>query len=252
MKRFSRREQRLIEHGNLEMSEVLREKIFKLKEVRPITENQKIIFDAFKKQNNFLLTGTAGTGKSFIACYLAITDVFKNPIIYNNVTIVRSIVSTRDPGHLPGDTEEKSAPYEAPYHSIFHEMSDIKDAYVNLKSKDLVRFMTTSFIRGITLMNTIVVIDEIQNMTASELHSIITRVGKNCRVILCGDIRQNDLMQNRQLTGFSDFIKIIKEMGTFTCIEFNRDDIVRSQFVRDYIISRETLEDKGLIALHAN
>ena len=131
-------------------------------------------------------------------------------------------------------------------------MSDIKDAYVNLKSKDLVRFMTTSFIRGITLMNTIVVIDEIQNMTASELHSIITRVGKNCRVILCGDIRQNDLMQNRQLTGFSDFIKIIKEMGTFTCIEFNRDDIVRSQFVRDYIISRETLEDKGLIALHAN
>lgn len=253
MKRFSRREQRLIEQGSLEVGEVLKDKIFKIKTVNPITENQERTFDAFKNGKNLLLTGTAGTGKSFVACYLGLTEVFKNPNKYESgVIIVRSVVPTRDMGFIPGGAREKAQVYEAPYYSIFHEMSDIGNAYEQLKGKNLVQFMTTSFIRGITLRNAIVIIDEIQNMTAGELHSIITRIGKNCRVILCGDLRQNDLVQNRQLSGFSDFIKILEEMRSFTCIEFDRNDIVRSSLVKDYIITRETLEDKGMIASHVN
>lgn len=247
--RLSRREKRQIEHGDLELCDVLKDKIFKVKTISPIGDNQTIAFEGWERGKNLLLTGTAGTGKSFIGAYLGLNTVFSKPDVYEDLTIVRSAVPTRDQGFQKGSAQEKAAVYEMPYNSIFHDMSDAPKAYDTLKQKGLVKFITTSFIRGITLRNTVILIDEIQNMNAGELHSIITRVGKNTRVILCGDIRQNDLANNRQLSGFSDFVKVLNAMGSFTCVEFNRDDIVRSRFVKEYIIAKENLEDLGEIAI---
>ena len=199
-----------------------------LAEIEPLTKNQLI---AFESDKNLILHGIAGTGKTFISCYLAFDDMVKN--VYNNLVIIRSAVPTRDIGFLPGSEKEKASVYEEPYKEIALELFQRGDAYEILKTKGLVHFMTTSFVRGITLKETVIIIDECQNMTFHELDSIITRVGTNCRVIFCGDFRQSDLKTN----GLESFMEILKNMGSFDFIDFEIKDIVRSEFVKDYTVS---------------
>ena len=203
-----------------------------LAEIEPLTKNQLI---AFESDKNLLLHGIAGTGKTFISCYLAFDDMVKN--VYNNLVIIRSAVPTRDIGFLPGSEKEKASVYEEPYKEIALELFQRGDAYEILKTKGLVHFMTTSFVRGITLKETVIIIDECQNMSFHELDSIITRVGTNCRVIFCGDFRQSDLKSN----GLESFMEILKNMGSFDFIDFEIKDIVRSEFVKDYIIAKTEL-----------
>ena len=203
-----------------------------LAEIEPLTKNQLI---AFESDKNLLLHGIAGTGKTFISCYLAFDDMVKN--VYNNLVIIRSAGPTRDIGFLPGSENETAAVYEEPYKEIALELFQRGDAYEILKTKGLVHFMTTSFVRGITLKETVIIIDECQNMTFHELDSIITRVGTNCRVIFCGDFRQSDLKSN----GLESFMEILKNMGSFDFIDFEIKDIVRSEFVKDYIIAKTEL-----------
>ena len=203
-----------------------------LAEIEPLTKNQLI---AFESDKNLILHGIAGTGKTFISCYLAFDDMVKG--VYNNLVIIRSAVPTRDIGFLPGSEKEKASVYEEPYKEIALELFQRGDAYEILKTKGLVHFMTTSFVRGITLKETVIIIDECQNMTFHELDSIITRVGTNCRVIFCGDFRQSDLKTN----GLESFMEILKNMGSFDFIDFEIKDIVRSEFVKDYIIAKTEL-----------
>ena len=201
-----------------------------LVEIEPLTRNQLI---AFESSQNLVLHGCAGTGKTFISSYLAFDDMTKN--MYEKLVIIRSAVPTRDIGFLPGTEKEKSSVYEEPYRDISIDLFSRGDAYQILKTKGLVHFMTTSYIRGITLRDAVILIDECQNMTFHELDSIITRVGENCRVIFCGDFKQSDLKQN----GMDEFLDILHSMKRFDFIEFGVEDIVRSGFVKDYIIARE-------------
>jgi len=201
-----------------------------LAEIEPLTRNQLI---AFESSQNLVLHGCAGTGKTFISSYLAFDDMTKN--MYEKLVIIRSAVPTRDIGFLPGTEKEKSSVYEEPYYDIAIDLFERGDAYQILKTKRLVHFMTTSYIRGITLRDAVILIDECQNMTFHELDSIITRVGENCRVIFCGDFKQSDLKQN----GMGEFLDILHSMKRFDFIEFGVEDIVRSGFVKDYIIARE-------------
>jgi phosphate starvation-inducible protein PhoH len=215
--------------------------------VDPLTENQEIAFDSFDDGKNLLMTGTAGTGKTFLSLYLGMELLSKDKT-KNNLIIIRSLVSTRDIGFLPGSEKEKAMVYEAPYYALFSELYKRGDAYELFKAKNLVRFISTSFVRGITINNSIIVIDEIQNMSSSEIHSVFTRIGKNCRVIICGDIKQNDLSKGREKSGFEDFFKVINNMKEFESIEFTKEDIVRSGLVKSYIIERENLELQGKIS----
>ena len=203
-----------------------------LAEIEPLTKNQ---LEAFESDKNLILHGIAGTGKTFISCYLAFDDMVKG--VYNNLVIIRSAVPTRDIGFLPGSEKEKASVYEEPYKEIALELFQRGDAYEILKTKGLVHFMTTSFVRGITLKDAVIMVDECQNMTFHELDSIITRVGNNCRVIFCGDFRQSDLKTN----GLESFMEILKNMGAFDFIDFEIKDIVRSEFVKDYIIAKTEL-----------
>tara|TARA_B000000557_G_scaffold240835_1_gene219938 strand:+ start:1648 stop:2307 length:660 start_codon:yes stop_codon:yes gene_type:complete len=203
-----------------------------LAEIEPLTKNQ---LDAFESDKNLILHGIAGTGKTFISCYLAFDDMVKG--VYNNLVIIRSAVPTRDIGFLPGSEKEKASVYEEPYKEIALELFQRGDAYEILKTKGLVHFMTTSFVRGITLKDAVIMVDECQNMSFHELDSIITRVGTNCRVIFCGDFRQSDLKTN----GLESFMEILKNMGAFDFIDFEIKDIVRSEFVKDYIIAKTEL-----------
>ena len=182
-----------------------------------------------------MLHGVAGTGKTFISCYLAFDDMVKN--IYERFVIIRSAVPTRDIGFLPGNEKDKASVYEEPYKDICIELFQRGDAYEILKTKGLVHFMTTSFIRGVTLRNATIMIDECQNMSFHELDSIITRIGQGCRVVFCGDFRQADLEKN----GLKDFVRILKSMDQFDFIDFDIKDIVRSEFVKNYIIAKTEL-----------
>jgi len=204
-----------------------------LHEIEPLTRNQ---VKAFESKKNLILHGLAGTGKTFISSYLAYDDMSKG--VYDKLVIIRSAVPTRDMGFLPGTEKEKASVYEEPYKDIANELFQRGDAYGIMKQKNLVEFMTTSFIRGITLRDAVIIIDECQNMSFHELDSIITRMGENCRVIFCGDFRQADLKQN----GMKDFMQILKRMELFDFIDFQVEDIVRSDFVKSYIIAKNELD----------
>lgn len=213
-----------------------------LKEIQPQTDNQERVFNYFDERYNLLIHGIAGTGKSFISCYLALEEILKYKE-YKRITIVRSIVPTREMGHLPGIKQEKEAPYELPYNNIFAEICNNKIAYQTLKTQGIVNFMSTSHIRGITINDSIVIVDEMNNMNFHELDSIISRIGENCRIIFCGDYRQSDLKVGEK-KGLHKFMKIINNMTHFKCVEFGIDDIVRSDLVKEYIIQKTKLEEK--------
>jgi len=216
---------------------------FGLSKISPLTSTQSEVFDAYKDNQNLMLHGVAGTGKTFLSLYLALNDVVQGVDQKKKVIIVRSVVPTRDMGFLPGNQKEKARAYESPYYSICNELFGRGDAYETLKSKGIIDFITTSFVRGITLDNCIVIVDEAQNMAAMELHSVMTRIGQNCKVIFCGDTRQDDLTSERKKeeSGLSQFMRILKRMNSFDFIEFGEEDIVRSDLVKEYIITRNRL-----------
>ena len=203
-----------------------------LHDIEPLTRNQVL---AFESERNLVLHGVAGTGKTFISCYLAFDDMTKG--VYKQLIIIRSAVPTRDIGFLPGSEKEKASVYEEPYKDIAVELFQRGDSYEILKTKGLLHFMTTSYLRGITLKDAVIIVDECQNMSFHELDSIVTRVGTNCRVIFCGDFRQADLAKN----GLQDFIRVLKVMDQFDLIDFEIKDIVRSDFVKDYITAKTDL-----------
>ena len=191
-----------------------------------------------------LLHGVAGTGKSFIALYKALEEVLDKSNQFNNIVIVRSAVPSREIGHLPGDEREKTEVYQAPYIDICTDLFGRSDAFQRLCEQGVINFMITSFVRGITLNNSIIIVDEAQNMNDMELNSIITRVGENSKIIFCGDFRQTDLYKKTDMSGLKKFMVIADMMPSFQVIEFDVKDIVRSDIVREYIIARLNYEEQ--------
>lgn len=221
-------------------------KNFNLSRISPKTVNQTMAFSHFENGHDMLLHGYPGTGKSFISLYLALrelrigTDLLTVDNEYDKITIIRSAVPSRDLGFLPGNEEEKSRAYEEPYENIVCQLYNRGDAYKILRRHGRIEFMTTSFLRGLTLDNTILILDEGQNCTIAELHTVLTRVGENTRVIICGDMGQNDLVYKRtEVSGLLETMRVLKKMDRVRFVEFDSDDIVRSGFVRDYIMAKE-------------
>lgn len=240
-KKLTRKEKRLLKQNN--KNNTNQEKLnFQLKKIEPLTKHQKESFEAYYQGKNLMLHGIAGTGKSFISMYLALEEILSSPESpYKKLIIVRSVVPTRDMGFLPGNSKEKAQVYEAPYYAICTELFGRGDAYSYLKQKNLIEFISTSFIRGITLNDCIIVVDEIANMTLHELDSVITRVGRNCKIIFSGDFRQSDFTREHERNGLVDFMKIIERMKSFAFVDFDENDIVRSAMVKDYIIWKDKL-----------
>tara|TARA_B100000927_G_scaffold194997_1_gene157384 strand:+ start:1579 stop:2340 length:762 start_codon:yes stop_codon:yes gene_type:complete len=215
--------------------------------VNALTDNQKTAFAQYNEGKNLLLHGAAGTGKTFITLYLALQEVLDESTPYDKIYIVRSLVPTREIGFLPGDHEDKSALYQIPYKNMVRYMFSMPDdnsfemLYDNLRAQETISFWSTSFIRGVTLDNAIVIVDEFSNLNFHELDSMITRIGEDSKIMFCGDITQTDLTRENDRSGISDFIKILEEMKEFACIEFDINDIVRSGLVKSYLISKYNL-----------
>jgi|TARA_R110000851_G_scaffold230898_10_gene383759 phosphate starvation-inducible PhoH-like protein len=217
-------------------------KLEDLKYVEPITKNQERVFKAYKDNYNLILSGAAGTGKTFVAIANALVDILDKETQYKQLIIVRSIVPTRDIGFLPGDEEEKKLVYEAPYMIICNDLFNSSDAWDRLKANGDVQFVTTSFLRGITIDNAIVIVDEMQNLTGRELNTTITRLGNNCKFIACGDYRQSDFTTRKDKEDILTFLDIVSNMKMFQSIEFGWEDIVRSDLVREYIMTKEMMK----------
>jgi|TARA_R100000479_G_scaffold966_1_gene675 phosphate starvation-inducible PhoH-like protein len=219
-----------------------------LVDIEPLTPNQEKFFEAYKKGQHIFSYGCAGTGKTFVALYNALKDVLNEYTPYKKIYIVRSLVATREIGFLPGDHEDKSALYQIPYKNMVKYMfempsdADFDMLWGNLKAQETVSFWSTSFIRGTTFDDCILLIDESQNLNFHELDSIITRVGDNCRIMFCGDAVQTDLQKTYEKNGILDFMRIIEQMEeSFAMVEFGIEDIVRSGLVKEYIMKKTAL-----------
>jgi predicted ribonuclease YlaK len=212
-----------------------------LPRVNPITVTQKEVFEAWDDGDHLVLAGSAGTGKTFIAMYLGLNDVLNPESVHDQLIVMRSVVPTRDQGFLPGNQKEKEETYQLPYKSICAELFDDPSAYNKLVGMQKIKFESTSYIRGVTFNNSIIVVDEMQNMNFHELDSVITRVGKNCRIIFCGDYKQSDFKYKDEREGIFKFLSIVEVMKNFSIITFGWEDIVRSGLVRDYIMTKEML-----------
>ena len=215
-----------------------------IKKIEPLTDNQEIFFDTYKQDQNLVAYGCAGTGKTFITLYNALLDVLDPKTPYEKIYIVRSLVATREIGFLPGDHEDKSSLYQIPYKNMVKYMFEMPDdsafemLYANLKAQGTISFWSTSFIRGTTLDNCIIIVDEFQNLNFHELDSIITRVGEGSKIMFCGDATQSDLVKVSERSGIMDFIRILRNMPSFDMVEFEAEDICRSGLVKEYIISK--------------
>jgi phosphate starvation-inducible protein PhoH len=213
-------------------------------DIDPLTENQKKLFESYKNQKHLVAYGCAGTGKTFITLYNALKEVLNERSPYEKVYIVRSLVATREIGFLPGTYEDKSDIYQIPYKNMVKYMfqmptdSEFEMLYGNLKGQETIKFWSTSFLRGTTLDNSIIIVDEFQNCTSHELDSIITRIGENSKIMFCGDATQSDLVKTNDRNGIIDFMSILRKMPSFDIIEFGVDDIVRSGLVKEYIIAK--------------
>jgi len=226
-------------------SRSLKLKLDDMIQINPLTDNQKEVFQAYERGDSIVMSGSAGTGKTFMALSLALEDVLDKETPYDKVIVVRSIVPTRDIGFLPGTEEEKKDVYTAPYRAICAELFEEADAWTKLQSAGTIAFESTSFIRGITFNDAIVVIDEMQNLNFHELDSVITRVGRNCKFVMCGDYYQTDFDKEKDKNGIVTFLSIIEQLQKFSVIEFGWQDIVRSAFVRDYIMTKEMMKING-------
>ena len=215
-----------------------------MRTIEPLTKNQEILFESYNKNQNLVAYGCAGTGKTFITLYNALKDVLDEKTPYEKIYIVRSLVATREIGFLPGDHEDKSSLYQIPYKNMVKYMFEMPDEasfemlYGNLKTQGTIGFWSTSFIRGTTLDKAIIIVDEFANLNGHELDSIITRVGEDSKIMFCGDATQSDLIKTNEKNGIIDFMKILRVMPSIDIVEFGVEDIVRSGFVKEYIIAK--------------
>lgn len=225
-------------------SNALRIKLDHLKTFDPLTDNQKAFYEAYRAGDYFIaLHGVAGTGKTFIALYKALEEVLDKSNPFKKVIVVRSSVQGRDMGFMPGDENEKMDRFKQPYKQICANLFGKSDAWDRLEEQGYVEFVSTSFIRGLSFDDAIIIVDEMQNMDFDEMDTVMTRVGYRSKIIWCGDYRQSDLQRKREKSGIKQFFDVARRMFAFTMIEFVPDDIVRSSLVKDYILAKLAYED---------
>jgi len=241
-RRLSRKEKRRAERDLDHNVGILNQK-FSMRKISPLTPTQGDLFESYREGYNVAAIGTAGTGKTMCAMYLALNDVLQKGG-YEQVIVIRSAVQTREQGFMPGSKAQKEAVFEAPYTDIVNDLFGRGDAYQILKTKGMVKFMTSSFVRGLTFDNAIIIVDECQSMTYHELDTIITRVGESSKIVFCGDTKQDDLEISRNradVSGLAEFLRVLDRVKSFETIKFTPEDIVRSGLVKEYILAKERL-----------
>jgi len=222
-----------------QINESMNIRIDDLRTIDPITESQKEAYNAWREGDNIAMVGTAGTGKTFLAMYLALEEIMDKSTPFDSLRIIRSAVPTREVGFLPGTIDEKLDAFTGPYRAAAADLFEDDRAYEKLVHNKYIQFESTSYIRGVTFDNTIVLVDEMQNLNYHELDSVMTRIGHCSKIIFCGDYKQSDFKQMSDKQGINTFLEILEQLKHFSVVEFTWEDIVRSGLVRDYIMTKE-------------
>lgn len=225
------------------VSNSLKIKLDHLKTFDALTENQQKFFDAYKRGDYFIgLFGSPGVGKTFLAMYRGLEEVLDRTNPFKQIVVVRSAVQVRDQGFVPGSLDEKMEIYETPYKEISETLFGRSDAWDRLKEQGHARFISTTAIRGISIDDAIILVDESQSMTFHELSSVISRVGHRSKIIFIGDLKQNDLIKSKNdVSGLKEFLNVARHMDEFSEITFTPDDIVRSSLVKSFIVACDKL-----------
>ena len=213
-----------------------------LPKVQPKTDNQEKFFDLYSEYAHHFLLGPAGTGKTFLALYKALESLTENQA--HSITIFRSSVASRNEGFLPGSSVEKMAVFETPYIANVNKIFGRDDAYGILTKIGTINFESSAYQRGNTLDNQIVIIDESQNLTGHELDTLVTRIGTNSRLIICGDLNQQDLTKHGEKNVYKAF-QVLQSLPSVATTEFDLNDIVRSGIVREYLIAKHLTYPQG-------
>lgn len=197
-----------------------------------LNESQTRCLSDWLSGNNLFLTGAAGSGKTWIAIYLSLLALMNRE--QSDLIIVRSLVPTRNIGFLPGGVADKAQPYMEIYEPIILEALSAFVSKNNNRDvmKTRVHFENTSFLRGKTWDNSVILVDEIQNLNVHELHTVMTRVGKNSRIIACGDFFQTDIPKSQSCHDFME--TAVAQLNLFSQVNFYSDDVVRSDFVKEW------------------
>ena len=231
------------EYRQPSVSNSLKIKLDHLKTFDALTENQQKFFDAYKRGDYFIgLFGSPGVGKTFLAMYRGLEEVLDRSNPFKQIVVVRSAVQVRDQGFVPGSLDEKMEIYETPYKEISETLFGRSDAWDRLKEQGYARFISTTAIRGISIDDAIILVDESQSMTFHELSSVISRVGHRSKIIFIGDLKQNDLIKSKNdVSGLKEFLNVARHMDEFSEITFTPDDIVRSSLVKSFIVACDKL-----------
>lgn len=198
------------------------------------TSMQNEIVAAWRNDTkHVLIDGPAGTGKSRLAINLALEDVLDSK--YQRIILLRSAVPTRDIGFLPGTLKEKTDPFFSYAKGICAEIFNRDDAFDILQTKGLFEVTTTSFLRGYTFNNAVIIIDESQNLDLHELNSVFTRISDSCRLVVIGDDMQKDNSRSSD-NGFFYIKRLVANMPDwFNVFTLSIEDIVRGGFVKAFI-----------------
>jgi phosphate starvation-inducible PhoH-like protein len=206
------------------------------KPVRARTPNQRKLVEESANNDLIFAIGPAGTGKTYTAIALAVRAL-KNKEIRKIILSRPAVEAGENLGFLPGDLKEKIDPYLQPLYDALQDMIPPKKLEEFMKD-GTIQIAPLAFMRGRTLSNAFVILDEAQNTTVNQLKMFLTRMGLNAKFIITGDITQIDLPK-RSNSGLLHALKILKKINSISIIQFNKLDIVRHQLVRDIVEAYE-------------
>jgi|688.fasta_scaffold446227_2 phosphate starvation-inducible PhoH-like protein len=194
-------------------------------------KNQKIFADYIDDKEVIICSGPAGTGKTYVACAQAL-KLFKTDLRYKKIYIVKSVTTLKDEeiGYLKGTMEEKMEPF---VYSFIHNFEKIVGRTITkaLRDNGSIEVMPIAYTRGINFDDCIVLIDECQNITKDNMHTIMTRLGSNCKMIFLGDSAQIDL-KNKRNSSLSLIMDKFSKIDEFGCMTFSDEDIVRNPLIK--------------------
>ena len=208
----------------------------KKRKIIPRTKNQNTYFKLLKSKNIVFAVGPAGTGKTFIAVAKAVASLQEGKV--NKIILSRPAVEAGEKlGFLPGDLKEKVDPFLRPIYDALYSMLPFEQVEKKI-SNNIIEIAPIAFMRGRTLEDCFIILDEAQNTTKIQMKMFLTRLGKNSQMVVVGDITQIDLVSERE-SGLKDASKKLKKIDDIGFIEMNEQDVVRHDLVKKIISAYE-------------
>ena len=211
--------------------EIIREIIGKTPRKKFLSESQKIYYQTLCDSEITICTGPAGVGKSYVAMSAAVQLLLDESNSYEKIIIVRPAVEAEEKlGALPGNLEEKLDPYIFPSYYLLNKIIG-KEAREKLKEHDIIEVFALAYMRGMNIDNSILIFEEAQNSTPSQMKLLLTRIGFNSKFFISGDIEQTDRYKDKTQSGLYDAMSKFTDLDEVGTFDFGTEDIIRNPII---------------------